>query len=70
MSRLWEQQKEYGIRLHESIYDDPLWLTRRDFRKSMVPKLSQNDIEVIDLQLNWPLRTIVEDEGEVKGFEL
>lgn len=70
MSRLWEQQKEYGIRLHESIYDDPLWLTRRDFRKSMVPKLSQNDIEVIDLQLNWPLRTIAEDEGEVKGFEL
>jgi radical SAM superfamily enzyme YgiQ (UPF0313 family) len=70
MSELWEKQKEYGIRLHESIYDDPLWLARKDLRYSMIPKLSQSDIEAIDLQLSWPLRKIMENEAEVKGFEL
>jgi radical SAM superfamily enzyme YgiQ (UPF0313 family) len=70
MSRLWEKQKEYGIELHESIYDDPLWLARKDFRYSLVPKLSENDIEVVDLQLRLPMRPFFEEENEVKGFEL
>lgn len=70
MSEFWKRQKQYGIRFYESMYDDPLWLTRKDIRCSFVPKLSENDIDLIDLQVQFPWNASFDEESSVKGFEL
>jgi radical SAM superfamily enzyme YgiQ (UPF0313 family) len=70
MSELWERQKEYGLHLHENMCDDSLWLARKDIRHSFVPKLSENDIDMVDLQVQFPWNVLFDEESNVKGFEL
>jgi radical SAM superfamily enzyme YgiQ (UPF0313 family) len=70
ISRLWNKQEEYGYHVNETIFDDPTWMTQKDFIYAVHPKLSDSDIEVIDLHTLTSLRTIIGQEDAVKGIEL
>jgi anaerobic magnesium-protoporphyrin IX monomethyl ester cyclase len=70
VSRLWYQQDEYGFHISESIYDDPLWIARKNFIYPLHPKLDEGDYEIIDLHVVNPMGNLMKRENQIKGFEL
>jgi radical SAM superfamily enzyme YgiQ (UPF0313 family) len=70
VSRLWYKQQEYGFRITADIYDDPLWIARKEFIYSLHPHLNEEDFEIIDLYTVNPMRDLMERATDIKGFEL
>jgi hypothetical protein len=47
-SDLWNERENYGIRVDESIFDEPLWFIDKEYFMKSHPNITMDDVRAVE----------------------